>query len=97
MLRASKGRCCTASFPVLLSSSSQLGSLPTQASPKEALQCPATPLTGLEIDQMRSAGAKDRHDPFSAPDSLMGASMSQEKLTTMELDLLAAIHFLLLE
>lgn len=32
--------------------------------------------------------------PFSAPDSLMGASMSIEKLMTMEMDLLAAIHLL---
>lgn len=32
--------------------------------------------------------------PFSAPDSLMGASMSLEKLMTMEMDLLAAIHLL---
>lgn len=46
---------------------------------------------------MRSAGAKDRDDPFCAPDSLMGANMSLEKLTTMELDLLAAIYLLLLE
>lgn len=68
-----------------------------QASPKEALQCPATPLTGLEIDQMQSAGTKDRDDPFSAPDSLMGASMSLEKLRTTELDLLATIHPLLWE
>lgn len=68
-----------------------------QASPEEALQRSATLLTGLETDQMRSAGTKDRDDPFSAPDSLMGVNMSLEKLRTTESDLLAAIHPLLWE